>query len=115
MIKVYIASPYTIGDTALNVKFQIRAGDILMNNGFAPFIPLLSHFQHMIYPRRYEDWLDFDLEWVQVCDCVLRLGGDSVGADGEVEYANTIGKKVFYSIDELKEFYGTQRRITKKS
>lgn len=101
MIKVYIASPYTLGDVAVNVKRQLDCVDELMNEGFAPFAPLYSHFQHMAHPRPYEDWIKVDLEWVGVCDCVLRLDGESSGADGEVKHAQGMGIPVFYSLEEL--------------
>lgn len=105
MIKVYIASPYTKGDVALNVRTQIDCVDKLMGLGFAPFAPLYSHFQHMIHPRPYEDWIAIDLEWVTVCDCLLRLDGESEGADGEVEHAIANDKPVFYTIDDLIRYY----------
>ena len=105
MIKVYIASPYTKGDVAVNVKVQLDCADELITLGFAPFAPLYSHFQHMAHPRPYSDWIEIDLEWVKVCDCLLRLEGDSSGADGEVKYANELGIPVFYSIAELVNFY----------
>jgi len=105
MIKVYIASPYTLGDVAVNVKVQLDYVDVLMNKGFAPFAPLYSHFQHMAHPRPYEDWLEVDLVWVEACDCVLRLEGESSGADREVKLAIELGKQVFYSIEELCNFY----------
>lgn len=105
MVKVYIASAYTIGDTAKNVKLQIDTADTLMTLGFSPFVPLYSHFQHMIHPRPYEDWVTNDLVWVEVCDCVLRLPGESKGADGEVKYATELNIPVFYSIKELCEYY----------
>ena len=101
MIKVYIASPYTLGDVALNVKMQIDTAHELMNAGFAPFVPLYSHFQHMIHPRPYDQWLQIDLEWIKVCDCLLRLGGLSTGADKEVEFARSLDKEIFYSIEGL--------------
>ena len=104
MIKVYIASPYTLGDVAVNVKRQLDVSDELMTLGFAPFAPLYSHFQHMAHPRPYTDWIKIDLEWVIVCDCVLRLDGESKGADGEVEFAKKLGKPVFYSIKELLDY-----------
>lgn len=105
MIKVFIASPYTLGDVAVNVKVQIDTADELMNLGFTPFVPLLSHFQHLSKPRPYEDWIANDLEWLSACDCLLRLPGDSKGADGEVRYAKRTYKNVFYSIDELRKYY----------
>lgn len=101
MKKVYIASPYTKGDVAVNVKLQIDTVDILMNNGFAPFAPLYSHFQHMVHPRPYEDWAEIDMEWVRVCNAVLRIGGESLGADAEVALAKELDIPVFYSVDEL--------------
>ena len=99
--KIYIASPYTIGDVAVNVKRQLDCYDELMTLGFAPFAPLYSHFQHMAHPRPYQDWIDIDLEWVPVCNALLRLERDSSGADGEVEFAKENNIPVFYSIEAL--------------
>jgi hypothetical protein len=101
MKKVYIASPYTLGDVAVNVKTQIDTADELITLGFIPFVPLMSHFQHMIHPRPYDDWLDIGLEWLSVCDCLLRLPGKSAGADFEVLQAQELGIPVFYSLNEL--------------
>lgn len=105
MVKIYIASPYTLGDVAVNVKRQMDVANILIEEGFAPFVPLYSHFQHMAHPRPYEDWIKLDLEWVESCDCLLRLDGESTGADGEVLYAKELGIKVFYSLTELIQYY----------
>jgi len=107
MIRVYIASPYTLGDVAVNVKRQLDAVDKLMDKGFAPFAPLYSHFQHMAHPRPYQDWINIDLEWVQVCDCVLRLDGKSSGADGEVSLAKHLNIPVYYSFNELFDAFNT--------
>ena len=104
-IRVYIASPYTLGDVAVNVKVQLDCVDELMTLGYAPYAPLYSHFQHMFHPRPYEDWIEIDLVWVKVCDCLLRLPGKSSGADGEVKCAEENNIPVFYSIKEMCEYY----------
>jgi len=101
MLKVYIASPYTKGDAAVNVKAQLDAANILIEKGFAPFVPLYSHFQHMAHPQPYKVRTTIDLEWVKVCDCVLRLPGESSRADGEVAFAKKFGIPIFYSIEEI--------------
>ena len=101
MKKIYIASPYTKGDVAVNVKAQIDCADKLMDLGFAPFVPLYSHFQHMAHPRLYTDWVEIDKEWVLVCDCLLRLPGESRGADDEVDLARKNGIPVYYDINIL--------------
>lgn len=103
--KVYIASPYTLGDVAVNVKTQIDVADQLIGLGFAPFVPLYSHFQHMAHPRPYEIWTELDNVWVLSCDAVLRLPGESKGADAEVTLAQNNNIPVFYSIEELIWWY----------
>lgn len=56
-----------------------------------------------------EPWLTMDLELVKRSDAVLRLPGDSSGADGEVEHATKLGIPVFYRIEDLKAFFGDQK------
>lgn len=55
-----------------------------------------------------EPWLTMDLELVKRSDAVLRLPGDSSGADGEVEHAIKCGVPVFYRIEDLKTHFGDQ-------
>ena len=98
---VYIASPYSIGDKLTNVKKSLEIANILMDKGFIPYAPLLNHFQDEIFPRPEIDWLVFDIHWLYKCDAVLRLPGESKGADEEVLIAKKIRIPVFYSIEEL--------------
>jgi hypothetical protein len=105
MVAVYISSPYSVGDVILNVKTQIDMAKHLRDEGFLPFWPLHTHFEHIVYPRSYEDWLMADLEWIKKCDCVLRLPGLSKGADIEVERAIIYGIPVFYCLDDVKNHY----------
>ena len=102
---IYIASPYTIGNIHINVDVQHMAMDILLDMGFVPVMPLLSHYQHVKHPRPDQDWLDFDIELMLRCDHVLHLPGKSSGADGEVKRAETAKMMVFNSIESLITFY----------
>ncbi len=108
MIRVYIASPYTIGDQARNVYNSIEIGNDLIGLGFNPYLPLLTHFQHMMFPQSYEKWLELDFEWLKQCDCVLRLPGESKGADLEEEYAIKNNIPIFYFMHQLLEYYGRE-------
>lgn len=101
MLRVYIASAYTKGDTAVNVKVQLDMFNELATKGYAPFAPLWSHYQHIVHPLPYETWLALDLEWVKQCDVVLRIPGVSSGADREVAFAEERGIPVVYSAEEL--------------
>lgn len=92
--KVYVAGPYTQGDVAVNVRRAIDYGDALMEHGYIPYIPHLSHFWHMLTPREYYDWVQYDNIWVLECDVLVRLKGTSHGADKEVDLAISAGMSV---------------------
>ena len=103
--KIYIAGPYSTGDVAINVRKAMDAWEELFNLGYAPFIPHTSHFIHMVHEHPYLEWLDYDNEWVPVCNVLLRIPGKSSGADKEVELAKSLGIPVFYSIEELHKYF----------
>ena len=101
IMKVYIASPYTKGDPAANVRAQIDAAHEIMDARMFPFAPLMAHFHHLVHPRSWGDWMKIDIVWLMSCDCVLRLPGESQGADYEVQVALGREMPVYYSIEEL--------------
>jgi hypothetical protein len=105
MKKVYIASPYSVGDPETNVRRQIDAADELINAGFYPYLPLLSHYQHIIHPHDYETWVRLDNAWVSSCDALLRLPGESKGADDEVMLAFKWGLPIYHSVEDLVKYY----------
>ena len=100
---IYVAGPYTKGDPVLNVRKAIEAGEQLIALGFVPFIPHLSHLWHLVSPHDIEYWYSYDIEWLIKCDALLRLAGDSRGADAEVNLMFEMGKSVYFSIDELEK------------
>jgi hypothetical protein len=101
MKKIFISGPYTNGDVAQNVKKSMDAANALIELGFAPYCPHLTHFLHMNNFQKYEKWLEIDLIYLECCDGVLRLFGESNGADKEVEYAEKIKLPVFKDYNEL--------------
>lgn len=100
--RVYVAGPYTKGDVAQNVRRAIAAANELMDLGYMPFVPHLTHFWHLIFPRPYKDWMAIDAEWLQFCDAVLRLEGESSGADDEEVMARELGIPIFYDLSSLR-------------
>jgi hypothetical protein len=46
-------------------------------------------------------WLVVDLAWVEVAQAVLRLPGESTGADMEVRLANTVGIPIFSTVEQI--------------
>ena len=108
---VYVDSPYTLGDVAVNVRASIDAADVLAVNGLVPCSPLLCHFWHLVHPHEYQFWIDQTLAWLERCDAVLRLPGESAGADAEVRRAAQLGMPVFHSLDELLGYVAHQRAL----
>jgi len=93
---VYVAGPYTAGDPLENTKRAIAVSNTLLEAGYVPFCPHLSHYWHLLHPQEYDVWIDYDMEWLLKCDCVLRLDGESAGADGEVNEAEIQDMQVYY-------------------
>jgi hypothetical protein len=107
--KIYVAGPYTKGDVAVNVRNAFEAANQLADRGFAPFVPHSTHFWHMLFPRPYEFWLDLDNQFLPSCDAVLRLPGESSGADKEVELAHSLDMPIFYTIEDLLGHYNDKQ------
>ena len=99
-IKCYVAGAYS-SDPLPNVEAAINAADKLLRLGYVPFVPHLTHFWDEQHAHDYAVWLEWCLEWVKVCDAVLRLPGESHGADVECELAYGIDIPVFHSIEDL--------------
>jgi hypothetical protein len=103
--KVYVAGPYSVGEALTNVHNAIAVAERLADLGFAPFVPHLNHFWHVISPRTYEFWMGLDLEFLPVCDVLLRLPGESLGADREMERAVMLGIPVFHSVEWVDRYF----------
>jgi hypothetical protein len=99
---VYLAGPITKGSPFDNVRKAIEVGDNLLRHGFLPHIPHLTALWAMVAgDKPWDVWLAFDEKWLLKCDCLLRIDGESLGADREVEFAKQCGIPVFYSMSDL--------------
>lgn len=99
--RVYISGPISRGDQEHNFDQSIVAQRELIRLGFSPLNPMLT----MKFPGHesisHQEWIDCDLPWVEMSNAVLRLPGESIGADMETEHAKKLGIPVFDSIDCL--------------
>ena len=100
-MRVYIAGPYTLGDVALNIRQVLVVAEAIFEAGHTPFVPHLYHFWHLINPKPYEFWTKLDMEWLKTCDVLIRLDGDSKGADTEEDWCIENGVSVFYSVEDF--------------
>lgn len=101
MTRVYIAGPISKGDLRSNLDQAKEADRRLRQAGYAPLCPHLHCYlagdSPTVQPHgiRHADWLDADLPWVMVADAVIRLPGESQGADLEVALAKELGIPVY--------------------
>lgn len=100
-IRVYVAGPYSADPEACTSE-ALRVGSLLLDLGFAPFVPHLSHYWQTLHQQHdYETWMRLDLAWVEAADVLLRIPGESPGADREVEHARARGVPVVTSVEAL--------------
>ena len=102
-MRIYVAGPMTKGDQIQNVRAAIYAAEALVARGHSPYIPHLSALWHLVAPHPVEFWYAYDLEWLGLCDALLRLPGYSAGADAEVVAARAAGKPVYLALADVPE------------
>ena len=83
-MRIYVAGPLSEGDHGDNVRTAILVATALLDAGHHPYLPHLTAFWHLVTPRDYEVWMDLDIEWIKQCEALVRLPGESPGADREV-------------------------------
>lgn len=113
-ITVYVAGPIAIGDQIANCGRAIRFGHELHLRGFVPFVPHWAIAQQLYQPWTPAEWLEYDFVWLDKCDVVFRLVGESLGSDQEVSRAKNLGIPVFYENTDglnLLEAYRKMKRL----
>lgn len=106
---IMIAGPYSSGtssdgERAENLRKLNETALTILKKGHIPIIgannalPLVDiagsgSFELIMMP--------ISLALAERCDCCLRIGGPSIGADAEVEQFLFAGKPVYYDMDEL--------------
>jgi hypothetical protein len=107
---IYVSGPYTLGDPVLNVRKAVAVSLRLLDVA-TPICPHLSHLAHLIEPQPYERWMDWDLQLLERCDALVRLPGESAGADREVARAGELGIVVFEYDDDFWHLFNGWRWV----
>lgn len=93
---IYLSGPITIPDPCANTHFAVKIADALVSAGFTPFVPHLSTLWQHIQPHSHDWWIDYDLRIIDNCELVVRIPGESKGADIECAYAARNGIPVLH-------------------
>jgi len=106
---VYIAGPYTNPEPVENTRKAIDAWKVLVDAGYLPFVPHLTLLVQLVYPHDPDFWYALDIDFLEHCDVLLRLPGESWGADREVEFCKERGIPVFEgSAEEFIVYWGRE-------
>lgn len=111
-MKLYITYPYgrrnglSEEECKANAMKAIELGRELILKGHNPYIPHLYHFVHKGWEDSPDEDKYFELvsAWIQDCDAVL-IGAQTltVGMQREIRIAESLGKDIYWDIDEIKE------------
>lgn len=101
---IYISGPLTTsGFVEINIRNAILVAEELYKFGLQGYVPHLSFFWNMVVPgnKTYKYWLRYDFNIILRCDALLRIDGESYGANKEVEFATKHKIPVYFSIEDL--------------
>ena len=105
--RIYVAHPIGANDEHRSRKIAaaLEATRALLVAGFAPWTPgmFAASFGNSAadWLLSYEQWCALDMEFLEVCHAVLRLPGESPGAEREVSRARALGLPVFHTVEEV--------------
>jgi hypothetical protein len=106
---IMISGPYSTGartdaEREANLRAMNQAAYAVFRRGHVPVIgvnltlPIIA----AAGPETFDElMMPVSLALADRCDAVLRIGGESRGADQEVEHVRRRGGSVYRSIDEL--------------
>ena len=93
---IYVCSPYR-GDFDKNVRNAQKACRKVVDSGNVPIAPHLFFPQFLNEETEREIALELNKRLIDVCDVLCVFGNEiSEGMQIEIDYANSIGKKVMY-------------------
>jgi len=103
---IYIAGPISRGCQFTNVRKGCEVWHELWKLGIDAYCPHWSAQQQVHTTLGHAEWMAYDTQVILPrCDALLRMPGESSGADIEVEWMKEHGKPVFYEISKLAEWY----------
>lgn len=93
--RVYIAGPIANGHTAnprtvyKNVRNAERFYEELIKAGWTPILPHLSYHAWVNFENdvHWPRWIELDLDLLDIVCAIVRIPGESIGADMEIQYA----------------------------
>jgi hypothetical protein len=111
-MKIYIAGPMyrkmdgsirKPADTWSCIRKAIEIAMELYKRGHKPYIPHLNALIDIVMhtDMKGKDWVEgFDFPWLEACDALYFIA-ESKGANQELEYAKSLGKIIYYRLEDV--------------
>lgn len=90
-MRIYLACPITVGDQKENYHNAMKASRDLLMLGCAVFNPATFMLQPWAYEIPHDQWMRTSKDWLMQAEALIRLPGESKGADQEVRWAEELG------------------------
>lgn len=111
-MKIYVAHTYgrrhglSDAECEANALASAEVGRQVILRGHKPFIPNLFHWVHKGWDKSLDEtvYLGLVSDWIQHCDALLVATmpkWKESGVKREMKIAEALGKKIYWSIDEL--------------
>ncbi len=93
---IYVAGPLGMGASVMpNARKAIDFGRTILDEGGLPFVPHNFVFWHFACAGSRRLWMESDLAYIEHCEALVRMVGESNGSDEEVTHAKSLGILVF--------------------
>lgn len=104
---LYLAAPYSMGDSLENVRRACQWAQVFRADGFVVVNPLLHAVEASMRPGHvrtlsWSDWMDQSISLLMRCDLLVWLPGKSRGRDEEIAWAKDHDIPVFSHVDRGK-------------
>lgn len=114
---VYLAGPLTKPEPFANVGMAIHAAEriravtaVLSQWDVKIYVPHLMTLWQLVHPADYAIWMDECLGWVEQCNALVRIPGESSGSDREVLHARSCGIPAFAGSHPIEDFLFALRK-----
>ena len=105
---ILISGPYTHGaknaqDRNKNLRRLNETALAVFEKGYLPVVAINLALPLVLINKDVEGriMMPMALAIAARCDCALRVGGPSSGADDEIALMKSLGKPVYYGFDDL--------------
>ena len=99
---IYLAGPLEPSGRIDYIRAAVEVAEEILTYHCSAIIPhTMTVMWGYAYPKSKSTWLALDKAIIAKCDAILRIPGDSEGADEEMRFAKSVGIPIYGTVEEL--------------